>query len=277
MARFAGPELVAQAAGGFLRPVGIVLMVLGGLVLAAMAWRAVTHAFQQKVTTVDDVEAAIGLIAIGAIPDKGFSRAAADGKRFEPTDGLKQICRTLEHNGLGSGMQVLTVVPAGGRRHGSTFAVDLARTLASRGQNVLLVLANLRQSRAQTALGLSGFKGLAELLEDDSDDLVPLLISVAEHLMVLPSGSPEEDPAHALSRPVLRRLVASLRKLGLTAIIDAPPSDYAADVLPLASEADATLFVVRAGSRVRDLQEAARISSYLAVADPAAVLVGARR
>jgi polysaccharide biosynthesis transport protein len=230
------------------------------------------------VTSVEDVEAATGLVVIGAISDKGSGRILSDdGQPFEPTDGLRQICRTLEHNGLGSGMRVLTVVPTGGRRPGSTFAVDLARTLASRGQNVLLVLANLRQSRAQAALGLSGFKGLAELIEDDSDDLVPLLVSVAEHLMVLPPGSPEGNPAVALSRPVLRRLVASLRELGMTAIIDAPPATFASDVLPLASEADATLFIVRSGSRLSDLREAARISSYHTVADPAAVLVGARR
>jgi Mrp family chromosome partitioning ATPase len=277
MARLAGPELVAQASGSFLRPVGIVLMAIGGLVLAAMAWRSLASALQRKITTVEDVEAATGLVAIGAIPDKTFSRALADAGPFEPTEGMRRICRTLEQNGLGSTMRVLTVVPAGGRRPGSTFAVDLARTLASRGQNILLVMANLRQPRAQAALGLSGFKGLAELLEDDSDDLVPLLISVAEHLMVLPPGSPEGNPAQALSRPVLSRLVASLRELGTTAIIDAPPASYAADVLPLASEADATLFIVRAGSRVNELQEAVSISSYHTVADPAAVLVGARR
>jgi hypothetical protein len=95
--------------------------------------------------------------------------------------------------------------------------------------------------------------------------------------MVLPPGSPEGDPAVALARPVLRQIIESLRSLGMIAIIDAPPAAFANEVLPLAREADATLLIVRAGSRWKDVQEAARMASYGDVADPAAVLLGTRR
>jgi Mrp family chromosome partitioning ATPase len=104
-----------------------------------------------------------------------------------------------------------------------------------------------------------------------------LLVSVAEHLMILPAGSPEGDPMVSLSRPVLRQIVESLRSFGMIAIIDAPPAEFSGDVLPLAREADATLLVVRAGTRWTDVKEAATVTSSAEVTDPAAVLVDMRR
>ena len=276
MSPYAGSLLAQASNGGLARPV---VLALGALAILAVAWRAVVRVHQLRVTTVEDVEASTGLVVIGTVPRRRLGRplGSANGQQDERTDGLQQLCRTLERNGLGSGIQVLTIVPASSRRSGSTFAVELARTLAARRQNVLLVLANLRQSKPQSALGLAGFKGLAELLENDSDDMVPLLVSVADQLMVLPSGSPERNPAVSLSRPVLGRIVESLRSFGMIAIIDAPPAGFTEDVLPLARQADSTLLVLQAGSRWTEVQEAASVLSFAEVADPAAVLVDMRR
>jgi succinoglycan biosynthesis transport protein ExoP len=275
----AGSQLAQASESGFMRPLVLALAVIGALALLAVAWRGAVKMFRARVTTIEDVENSTGLVVIGAVVRRGLGAPvrAMNGHQDERADSLRQLCRTLEHNGLETSMQVLTIVPASRRRSGATFAADLARTLAARGHNVLLVQANLRQPKTQSAFRLSGFKGLAELLENDSDDPVPLLVSVAEHLMVLPAGSPEGDPMVSLSRPVLHRIVESLRSFGMIAIIDAPPAEFSGDVLPLAREADATLLVVRAGSRWTDVQEAATVTSSADVTDPAAVLVGMRR
>jgi polysaccharide biosynthesis transport protein len=280
MPPYAGSQLVAQASeNGAVRPLVLALAVIAAVTLLAVVWRGVAKAIQPRVTTVEGVESSTGLVVIGAVARRGLGGPvrSMNGPRDERAESLQQLCRTLEHNGLGTSIQVLTIVPASLRRSGETFAVELARTLAARGRNVLLVQANLRQPKTQAALGLSGFKGLAELLENDSDDVVPLLVSAAEHLMILPSGSPEGDPTVTLSRPVLGRIVESLRGFGMTAIIDAAPAQFGGDVLPLAREADATLLVVRAGSRWTDVQDAARVTSFADVGDPAAVLVDVHR
>lgn len=275
----AGSQLAQALESGLTRPLVLALAVIGALVLLAVAWGGSVKRFRARVTTIEDVENSTGLVMIGAVVRRGLGRPMrpTNGRQDERAESLQQLCRTLEHNGLATSMQVLTIVPASQRRSGATFAAELARALAARGHNVLLVQANLRQPKTHSALGLSGYKGLAELLENDSDDPVPLLVSVAEHLMVLPAGSPEGDPMVSLSRPVLRRIVESLRSFGMTTVIDAPPAVFIGDVLPLAREADATLLVVRAGSRWIDVQEAATVTSSADIADPAAVLVDLRR
>ena len=111
----------------------------------------------------------------------------------------------LEHNGLGTAITVLTIVRAGIRDPEASFASDLTQTLAAHGRNVLLVQANLRQQAGQAAMGLAQAEGLADLLEDEAVDPVTLLVSVAQRLLVLPSGSPRSDPAALLARPRLSR------------------------------------------------------------------------
>jgi polysaccharide biosynthesis transport protein len=266
--------VVADVAG---LPMPIVLAVAGGAVLLMIAAFA-SRALRPRVTNVDDVEGSTGLVVIGAVPARSLGRAfpSTNGHPLRPVDGLQEICRMLEHNGLGTAITVLTIVRAGIRGPEASFASDLTQTLAAQGKNVLLVQANLRQQAGQAAMGLAQAEGLADLLEDEGVDPVTLLVSVAQRLLVLPSGTPRSDPAALLARPRLKQVIGALRDLGFIAIIDAPPAAFARDVLSLAREADATLLIVRAGSRWRDVEAAAKMLRYGDVSDPAAVVVGSR-
>lgn len=268
--------LVAQEAAGL--PFPVVMAVAGGVVLIVIAAFA-ARALQPRVNNVDDVEGSTGLVVIGAVPGKSLGRPVQpmNGHPLRPVDGLQEICRMLEHNGLGTAINVLTIVRAGSGGPEATFATDLAHTLAAGGKSVLLILANLRQPGGQAAMGLADTEGLADLLEDEQTEPVTLLMSVAQRLLVLPPGIPRSDPATLLAGPRLKQVVGALRDLGFIAVIDAPPAAFARDVLSLAREADATLLIVRAGSRWKDVEEAARMLRYGDVSDPAAVVVGSRR
>ena len=264
--------LVADVAG---LPLPVVLAA-GGVVLLIGVFTA--RALRARVSKVDDVEGSTGLVVIGEFPARSLGRPmpSMNGLPLRPVDGLQEICRMLEHNGLGTAITVLTIVRAGIRGPEASFASDLTQTLAAQGNNVLLVQANLRQPSGQTAVGLAQAEGLADLLEDEDLDPVTLLVSVAQRLLVLPSGTPRSDPAALLARPRLKQVIGILRDLGFIAIIDAPPAAFARDFLSLAREGDATLLIVRTGSRWRDVEAAARMLRYGDVSDPAAVVVGSR-
>ena len=253
-----------------------VVLAAGGVVLLIGVFTA--RAFRARVSKVDDVEGSTGLVVIGEVPARSLGRPmpSMNGLPLRPVDGLQEICRMLEHNGLGTAITVLTIVRAGIRGPEASFASDLTQTLAAQGKNVLLVQANLRQPSGQTAMGLAQAEGLADLLEDEDLDPVTLLVSVAQRLLVLPSGTPRSDPAGLLARPRLKQVIGALRDLGFIAIIDAPPAAFARDVLSLAREGDATLLIVRTGSRWRDVEAAARMLRHGDVSDPAAVVVGSR-
>jgi Mrp family chromosome partitioning ATPase len=252
----------------------VALIVLAGL---AVAWFMLRR-LRPRVTTVNDAEESTGLVVIGSIPRKGlrWRLQTMTGRPFRPPiQSLQEILWVLERNGLGAGMRILTIVPSVDRSHSSPFAADLAHALAAQGHNVLLVLANLRQPAEWSGHLFS--KGLAELLQRDCPDPLPLIVSVSRGLLLLASGTPRQDPAELLHGPRLNEVITSLSRFGQIVIIDAPPARFVADVLPLARQADATLLVVYAGSLWKAVRETAGILREGDVPDPAAVVVGARR
>jgi Mrp family chromosome partitioning ATPase len=268
-------QVLANGLSGPIVALIAVVVVLGGL---ALAWFMLRR-LRPRVATVGDAEESTGLVVIGSVPRKGlrWRVRTMTGRPFRPPiNSMQEILRVLERNGLGVGMRVLTVVPSADRSPSPSFAVDLARALAAQGHEVILVLANLRQPATELVEHPSSYKGLAELLQRDCPDALPLLLSVSRGLLLLTSGTPRQDPAALLRGPQLKEVIASVRRFGIV-IIDAPPARFVADVLPLAGQADATLLVVYAGSLWKAVRETAGILWDGEVPDPAAVLIGSRR
>jgi Mrp family chromosome partitioning ATPase len=253
-----------------------VLVALGALTLAWLLLRRL----RPRVATVEDAEDATGLVVIGSVRRRGMRQRfqTVIGRPVPPSiDSLSDIVRVLEQNGLGQGMHVLTIVPSLARSVASTFAFDLARALAVQGHDLILILGNFRQPAPEGHLPAFASKGLAELLQKDCSDPTPLLISVMNRVLLLPSGTPRQDPAQLLRGPELHQVITSLRRIGQIVMIDAPPARFRADVQALAGHADTTLLVVYAGSLWRVVREAAGRLRSGEAADPAAVLVGGRR
>lgn len=264
----AGSAGVAQAQTT--KPSGtvITLIVVGTLALVGIAW-AVSETLRPRVASVDDVEGATGLGAVGAIPRRGLRGIVLTMLRrpFRPAvDELRRVRRTLENQGLGKEIKVLTVVTVGARRARSRLALELADVLAQQGHDVIFVAGNLRQPLKRWGdFELTNRQGLAELLQDDYAGFVAglpeekraisMLISVHEHLLVLPPGQVRQDAADLFADRRMDAVVASLRRSGLIVILDAPPSRFFADMMPMVRAADAMLLVVRAGSRWKAVQE----------------------
>jgi tyrosine-protein kinase Etk/Wzc len=256
----------------------VVLTVLGVLVVVAIAW-GVLKALGPRVTSVDDVEGSTGLVVIGTIPRKSLVRPgfAADGQLLPPAaDAMQRICRMLEHNGLGAEIRVVTIVPSSARGLVSDFAAALTHSMVEAGHEVVLVRANMRPSAARSSQD-DFSEGLAELLEENDRNPVSMLISVTQRLLMLPPGTPQEQPAALLTGPRLGKVIESLRRLGLIIIIDAPPANFTAEILALTRQADVTLLIVPAGSRWKEAEKAARMLRDGDTGDPAAVLIGTRR
>jgi hypothetical protein len=84
-----------------------------------------------------------------------------------------------------------------------------------------------------------------------------MLVSINDHLLVLPAGMPSKHPGELLASKRLLETIQTLRQMGII-ILDTPPARHSADAITLSSVADATLFVAKSGAtRMRSVQEAA--------------------
>jgi Mrp family chromosome partitioning ATPase len=252
------PPVVTTSGPPLSRQVTLALGLLLGLAIGAGGALLVETAFP-KVVTPSDVEEASGLSLVGTVRKNGVRRTPMPvvDRPFSPAaEDYRRVGTVLERQGLGSDIQVLAVASADPGDGKTMLAVNLAHSLARQGRAVVLVSSDLRQPQVERLLGLGQLPGLSEALQDDPLPAIALLVSINDHLLVLPAGLPSKHPGELLASKRLHETIQTLRQMGVV-ILDTPPARLSADAIALSGVADATLLVAMAGvTRMRSLREA---------------------
>jgi capsular exopolysaccharide synthesis family protein len=252
------PAVVTTSGPPLSRQVTLALGLLLGLALGAGGALLVETAFP-KVVSPSDAEDASELPLVATVRKNGVRRTPMPvvDRPFSPAaEDYRRVGTALERQGLGSDIQVLAVASADPGDGKTMLAANLAHSLARQGRAVVLVSSDLRQPQVEKLLGLGQLPGLAEALQDDPLPAIALLVSINDHLLVLPAGMPSKHPGELLASKRLHETIQTLRQMGLV-ILDTPPARSSADAIALSSVADATLMVARSGTtRMRSLREA---------------------
>jgi polysaccharide biosynthesis transport protein len=253
-----GQVIVATNGPPLSRKITLALGLLLGLAIGAGAGLLVETAFR-KVVTPTDAEDASGLPFIAEVRKGGIRRTPLPviDRPFSPAaEDYRRVGTALERQGLGSDIRVLAIVSAEPGDGRTMLAANLAHSLARQGREVVLVSSDLRRPEVEKLLGLGQGPGLAEALQDDPIPAIAMLVSINDHLLVLPAGMPSKHPGELLASKRLLETIQTLRQMGII-ILDTPPARHSADAITLSSVADATLFVAKSGAtRMRSVQEA---------------------
>ncbi|WP_413165465.1 GumC family protein [Capilliphycus salinus ALCB114379] len=128
----------------------------------------------------------------------------------------------------------------------STIALHLAQTIASMGQKVLIVDANLRHPQLHQSLGLPNQKGLSSLLTDSR--IAPSILiqqsAMADNLFALTAGTPTAAAIKLLGSAQMRHIVDELQKTFDLVIYDTPQLRDYTDGVFLAGHLDGLIMVV---------------------------------
>ena len=140
---------------------------------------------------------------------------------------------------------------------GKTFvAVELAEAAAAVDDQVVLFDADLRRPTAHEHYGLSRAPGLTAVLQGADVAGALRRVRTGSSLRVLPSGSSTRDPSALLGVRSFRSVLDQLRSMRLV-IVDTPAVSIFADAVAVASQCDATVFVLdMKTSRKRAVREA---------------------
>ncbi len=130
-------------------------------------------------------------------------------------------------------------------------AANLAVALAQSGRSVILVCADLRESRAQAHFGVGDVAGLTDVVNGTAR--LPNVFRQTEvpGLQLLASGPSVDDPAAVLQAPALGSVLSSLSKSFAFVVIASSPMLGSSDVRALAEIADMVLFVADARRSTR--------------------------
>jgi Mrp family chromosome partitioning ATPase len=252
------PVTVTSKGPPLSRKVTLALGLLLGLAIGAGAGLLVETAFR-KVVTPADAEGASGLPFIAEVRKGGIRRTPLPviDRPFSPAaEDYRRVGTALERQGLGTDIRVLAICSAEPGDGRTMLAANLAHSLARQGREVVLVSSDLRRHDVEKLLGLGQGPGLAEALQDDPIPAIAMLVSINDHLLVLPAGMPSRHPGELLASKRLLETIQTLRQMGVI-ILDTPPARHSADAITLSGVADATLFVAKSGAtRMRSVHEA---------------------
>jgi len=222
-----------------------VVLVMGAG-LFGCAFVVLLHQMTPRLETPSDVEAQHGMRVLGTTP------------RFEDLDretvrssDLLADYRTIRVNlmlaGTNHRARALVITSAKARDGKTTFAINLATSLAMAGKRVLLVDGDLHKPEIARYLAIDDTRGLPEVLSGEcrlEDVVKPTSV---ETLSVLPGRKPRDLRDELLENGNLEVLLVALKERYDEIIIDTPPVLAMPDAKVWARLSDAVLLVARSG------------------------------
>ena len=234
--------------------------VIGGLVAAliALAILCLLAQMQTVVSSSSDLQRYTNVPCIVHVPQTELKRRAQGSnllslrnEHLPPVyeESIRvlgaRVLRMCREQGLGR-IIVTSTVPGEGK---STIAANLALSLSRAGLKVALIDADLRTQELREFFGIEGEpRGLSELLQDPSLDVLSCLTPVPDTNVQLLCGARLDRPVGLLRRGRLGALLDRLDEAMDIVLIDTPPIGMLTDAAAFAQHSDAALYVVRAGA-----------------------------
>jgi capsular exopolysaccharide synthesis family protein len=163
---------------------------------------------------------------------------------------------------VASPISTLLVTSPSRRENRTTIVASLGMVIASGGQRVIIVDADLRTPDLHEVFGLPNDYGLCELLLGHAPSLPKALQETGiPNLSLLAAGRPPLDLALALTSPRLIELLEALGEQADIIIFDSPPVLLAPDTAILSGLVEGTLLAVRDGHTT--LESASRAKERL--------------
>jgi capsular exopolysaccharide synthesis family protein len=238
---------VPETSDELFRTMLTVLAALGGLGLGAGSVVLFEY-LRDRLSTPEEVSQRVGVRVVGTLPKVSRSRKQPnDAQIAESVDGVRAV---ISQTGR-EAPRVILVTSAVEHEGKTTFAAQLAASLARSDKRTLLLDGDLRHPNAHMALELDLRAGLPELLRGEISNDEAVQPTAIEGLFAVTGGSCDYAAITALSRPELSKVMKGFRESFDHVVIDAGPVLAFADALLLGQQSDVAVVVtMRDVSRV---------------------------
>lgn len=264
----------------------ILAAVLVGLAVGVMHL-LVKEQLHGRIRSAEEVRHSLGLAVLGQLPrlsrrQRVQSRAVPLFSHTLPNSALAEACKVLrthlelfrQHRNV----QVLLVTSPHSHEGKTTTASNLAISLASAGQRVLLIDGDLRHPSLDRLYDLTRDEGLTGVLRGQQTVAEVVQRSAIENLHLVSAGPSVGNPAELLMSARLKWFLDEVRSRYDMVILDSSPVLNVTDPVLLGTVADGMLLVVRDGVTGRkDADRAMELLRALQTPLLGAVLNGTER
>jgi succinoglycan biosynthesis transport protein ExoP len=246
--RPSSPNVFLNLAGGF----------FGGMIFGLGLVFAVAL-LDDKVKSVYDIEASLGLPILGIIPkvkkldSVSKSHIVTSTTNRHVTENFRSMLSYLKINDQTKNSNVFlltSTVPSEGK---SFISSNLALSFASNGEKVLLLDGDLRLPNVAKSLQLENESGVLDYIQGEGTFDSYIVKEVYPNLDVLPSGGKAKNPTAILNDNKFESMLLQLRDRYDKIIIDSPPLAAVSDSLNIVPLVDAIIYVMKYDSVKKSL------------------------
>ena len=238
----------------------VILGIFAGAILG-FGLAGLFERLDRRLKNVEDLESAYGLPVLAQVPRSrnlaGSGRGPTRGAAEEDAEAYRALRVNLRYFGVDKDLRSVLIASPLPREGKSTIAVNLAMTMASMGDDVVLVKGDLRTPSELPAeefsRGLSGvLVGAATLPEALLPVAVDFLGPSFATLSVLPAGPPPPNPLQLLESERMRRVLDELEQRFDLVLIDSPALSVVSDAWALVPHVSGILVVGALNYTTRD-------------------------
>lgn len=246
--RPSSPNVFLNLAGGF----------FGGMIFGLGLVFAIAL-LDDKVKSVYDIEASLGLPILGIIPkvkkldSVSKSHIVTSTTNRHVTENFRSMLSYLKINDQTKNSNVFlltSTVPSEGK---SFISSNLALSFASNGEKVLLLDGDLRLPNVAKSLQLENESGVLDYIQGEGTFDSYIVKEVYPNLDVLPSGGKAKNPTAILNDNKFESMLLQLRDRYDKIIIDSPPLAAVSDSLNIVPLVDAVIYIIKYDSVKKSL------------------------
>lgn len=166
----------------------------------------------------------------------------------------RSIRTSIKYAMVDYNLKTLVVTSSGPSEGKSTTSANLAIVFAKSGLKVLLLDADLRKPAMAKTFKVSNTQGLSTILVDREVPISSVCQpSGVPNLFLMPSGPKPPNPSELLGSKRMSEVIAEVKEHYDLVLFDMPPAIAVTDAQIVASQADATILVVREGVSDKNL------------------------
>ncbi len=237
--------------------VGMSGMLFQGLLLGALAGVAILFLLDRiddRINSFTELRDHFEEPVLGQIPmdptlarkKGGPSLLVQDDRRHVYAESFRNVRSSLLFMAIdGTRPKTLLITSAIPNEGKSTFASNLAITMAFAGSRVLLVDADLRRGRIHDAFSVNNQHGLSDILSNQMNWRDAIQESAAYHFHIIPRGATPPNPGELFLSSLVPSIFQEMRNEYDYVVVDSAPILATDDTASLAPKLDGTIFLMR--------------------------------